>query len=108
MSYVSDEAVVRVTQELVVNREKKRRIQQMTTKELTAYLVKVYRQGFEDGADAINQAMKTEAAARHADHNLEYEEVKADWDDVLRIISEVRGIGPKLTRAIDEKLKEAY
>ena len=106
--HVSDEAVARVTEELVVNRAKKRAIQQMTTKELAAYLVRIYRLGFEDGADAIDQAMRDEAAARHVDHDLEYEEVKADWDDVLRIISEVKGVGPKLVKAIDERLKEAF
>lgn len=105
--WVSDEAVAQVTSEIVVNREKKRAIQQMSTKELTKYLVRLYRLGFEAGADAIDKAMRQEAEARHADPEAEYEEVKADWTDVLRIISEVKGIGPKLTQAIDERLKEA-
>lgn len=97
--WVSEEAVKSVTEELVVNRKKKRVIQQMTTKELTRYLVTIYRLGFEAGADAVDKAMRQEAE--------ECEEVQADWLDVLRIISEVKGIGPKLTAAIDEKLKEA-
>lgn len=105
--WVSEDAVKSVTEELVVNREKKRAIQQMTTKELARYLVRLYRLGFEAGADAIDKAMRQEAEARHADPAAEYEEVKAEWSDVLRIISEVRGIGPKLTAAIDERLKEA-
>lgn len=105
---VSDAAVDQVMEELVINREKKRAIQGMTTPELTRYLVRLYRLGFEAGADAIEQAMKQEAAARHSGPEEEYEEIKADWDDVLRLISEVKGIGPKLTWAIDQKLKEAY
>ena len=100
MSYVSAAAVKQAEEELVVNRETRRRIQQMTTKELGAYLIRVYRRGFEDGADAIDQAMRQEEE--------ECEEVQADWSDVLRIISEVKGIGPKLTQAIDNRFKEAF
>lgn len=107
MTRVTDEAVERVTSELVVNRQKKRAIQSMSTKELTRYLVHLYRQGFEAGADAMDQAVRMEAAAKHSEPEGEYEEVKADWDDVLRLISEVKGIGKKLTEAIDQKMKEA-
>ena len=106
--WVSDEAVAQVTSEIVVNREKKRAIQQMSTKELTKYLVRLYRLGFEAGADAIDKAMRQEAAAKHTNPNEEYDEVKADWEDVLRIIAEVKGIGAKKIAAIDEKLKEVY
>ena len=98
---VSDEAVNRVTEELVINREKKRAIQQMTTKELTAYLVRIYRLGFEAGADAVEQA-----AEKKKDEALPFVEV--DWEDVLQLISEVKGVGPKLTQAIDEKLRREY
>lgn len=95
---VTEEAVNRVVSEMVVNREKRRRIQQMTTEELKRYLVRIYRMGYEDGADACEQAARKEAE--------EAEEVKADWGDVLRMIGEVKGIGPKMLDAIDQKMKE--
>lgn len=107
MSYVSEEAVQTVTDELVVNREKRRAIQQMNTRDLTRYIVRIFRLGFESGAEAIEKSVRQEAAAKHAEPESEYEEVKADWDDVLRIISEVKGVGPKLTAAIDARMKEA-
>ena len=100
---VSEEAVQNVTNELVINREKRRAIQQMTTKELTAYLVRIYRFGFEDGADACEHAAKMEA-----EKALPFEDVQVDWEDVLQLIREVKGIGPKTVAKIDEKLKEAY
>ena len=105
---VSDDAALKVAEELEVNRAKRRAIQGMTAQELTRYLVRIYRLGFEAGADAIENAMRQEAAARHADPEAEYEEVKADWEDVLRVIGEVRGVGPKLLHAIDQKMREAY
>lgn len=107
MSYVTDAAVIKVLDELVITREKRRRIQGMNAKELGAYIVDIYRQGFEAGAEAIEKAMQQEAESRHADPEAEYDEIKADWEDVLRIIGEVKGIGPKLTEAIDRKMKEA-
>lgn len=96
---VTEEAVQRVLSEMVVNREKRRQIQKMTTEDLKRYLVRIYRMGFEDGADACEQAARNEAE--------ETEEVKVDWDDVLRVIGEVKGIGPKMLDAIDQKMKEA-
>ncbi len=106
--WVSDKAVNRAAEEVIVNREKRRAIQKMSPEDLTRYLIGIYRQGFEDGADAIDQSVRQEAAARHANPDDEYAEVRADWDDVLRLISEVRGVGPKLVAAIDKKLKETY
>lgn len=100
MGRVSEAAVARVMAELTMNREKRREIQKLTTEELKRYLVRIYRLGFEDGADACEQAAKMEAE--------QTEEVKADWDDVLRVIAEVKGIGPKILGAIDEKMREAF
>ena len=100
---VSEEAVLKVEAELIVNRAKKRAIQQMTTKELTTYLVRIYRIGFEDGATACEEAAKLEA-----EKALPFEEVQVDWDDVLSLIREVKGIGPKTVQAIDSKLKEVF
>lgn len=99
MGRVSEDAVKVATDELVVNREKRRQIQKMTTEELKRYLVRIYRMGFEDGADACEQAARKEAE--------ETEEVKVDWGDVLMVIGEVKGIGPKMLDAIDKKMKEA-
>ncbi len=95
---VTEEAVQRVLSEMVVNREKRRQIQKMTTEELKRYLVRIYRMGFDDGADACEQAARKEAE--------ETEEVKVDWGDVLKLIGEVKGIGPKMLDAIDQKMKE--
>lgn len=107
MSYVSDEAVEKVASELTLTRQQRRELQRMDSKQLRRWMTNIYRQGFEDGAEAIDKAVRQEAEAKHADPEQEYEEVKADWDDVLRLIAEVKGVGPKLTEAIDRKLKEA-
>lgn len=107
MGRVTDEAVERVLETLNINRGQRRAIQQMSIMELKKYLVTIYRRGFEDGADAMDQAVRMEAAAKHSEPEGEYDEVKADWDDVLRLISEVKGIGKKLTEAIDQKMREA-
>lgn len=95
---VSDDAVKAVTAELVINRAKRRAIQQMSIEELTQYLVRIYRLGFEAGADAVEEAAKQQ----------QEEDIQVDWEDVLKLISQVRGVGPKLTAAIDKKLREEY
>ncbi len=107
MSYVSDEAVERVLESAVLNRQQRREIQKLGAQDFQRWLVLFYRKAFEDGAEAVGKAVRQEAEARHTDPEQEYEEVKADWDDVLRLIAEVKGVGPKLTEAIDKKLKEA-
>lgn len=104
MGRVTEEAVENVIRDLVVNRQKKRAIQSMSTKELTRYLVHLYRQGFEAGADAMDQAVRAEAAAKHSDPEGEYEEIKADWDDVLRLIAEVKADAIKLPKGFFEKV----
>lgn len=98
---VSEEAVARAIEELVISREKRRSIQKMSASELTTYLVSVYRGGFEDGAEAMAQQMEMTGQLQDPD------EVKKDWEDVLTLIGEVKGVGAKLLKAIDEHVKEA-
>lgn len=90
---VSEEAVAKAIAELVISREQRRTIQKMNASEMTTYLVGVYRSGFEDGAEAMYQQSQED-------------EVKEDWEDVLSLIGEVKGVGAKLLRAIDEHVRE--
>ena len=99
MGFVSEKAVQEAIEGIVVNREKRRDIQRMTAKEMTEYLVRLYRSGFEDGADAIQ---------RHLEDTVDEDEVSISWDDVLKVIADVRGIGEKTVRKIDERLREVY
>lgn len=96
--WVSDQAVNKAAEEVIVNREKRRAIQRMSPEDLTLYLVRIYRLGFEDGASAIEDAARQQ----------QEEDIQVDWEDVLKLISQVRGVGPKLTAAIDKKLREEY
>lgn len=105
MKYVSDEAVDRVSSDLIVNRQKRRVIQSMTKEELQKYLVRIYRFGFEDGADAIKKYLEKEADVS-ADDDLE--EISISWESVLSVIAEVKGVGPTILKAIDDNLKETY
>ena len=72
------------------------------------YIASIYRSGFEDGASACEEALRKEASAKHTNPDDEYEEVKADWEDVLRIIGEVKGMTPKMLSDIDRRLKECF
>ncbi|MBQ6232827.1 MAG: hypothetical protein IJJ80_04910 [Clostridia bacterium] len=107
VKYVSDEAAEAVVAELKVTREKRRGIQSMTQEQLQRYLVYLYRQGFEAGADAIQQHLEMihEQAEEEA---LPFEDVQVAWEDVLAVIAQVKGIGPKMLEKIDSKLKETY
>ena len=92
---VSEEAVARAIEELVISREQRSSIQKMNSSEMTTYLVGVYRSGFEDGAEAMFQQSQAEVS----------DEVKRDWEDVLAMIGEVKGVGPKLLSTIDEYVR---
>ena len=105
MSYVSDEAVQTVLDGLVINRIKRRAIQSMSREDLQRYVVHLYRQGFEDGAEAVQNKLSEKADVEPEDDT---EEISVAWDDVLAVIGEVKGIGPKMLAAIDSKLREAY
>lgn len=107
---VSDEAFEDAISGGVMSRDTYRRLKQADRKGIERYIASVYRSGFEDGyneaCNSVGEQIKAEAAAKFSNPDAEYEEVKADWEDVLRIIAEVKGMTPKLTAAIDEKLRE--
>ena len=105
MGYVSDEAVNSIIAELSVNRDKRRSIQRMSKEELQRYLVHLYREGFEAGADAIRRHLE-ETRNHVQDEGIE--EVRLDWEDVLAVIAGVKGVGPEILSEIDNKLKETY
>lgn len=107
MSYVSDTAVEAVIDELRVIREKRRSIQNMNRDELQRYLVAIFREGFDAGADAIQKHLEI-IHEQAEDEALPFEEVQVAWDDVLNVIAQVKGIGPKMLEKIDSKLKETY
>lgn len=90
---------------LSLPREKWRRLKNASREDFLRYIVMVYKEGFQAGCDAITDRIK-------ADHVESYdpdtEEVQIDWQDILDLIGEVKGIGPKLKTAIDEKLREVY
>ena len=100
---ISDECVEAVLKDLVVSREKRRRIQAMSRDELQRYLTNLYKIGVEDGAGACYRALKKEQAKAES-----VDEVAVDWDDVLNVIAQVQGVGANLVSAIDNKLREVY
>ena len=108
MTVVSDIAFEEAVSGGLLTRDKYRAIKQFSRREMERYIASIYRSGFEDGATAVEKAIRDEAAAKHSNPEDEYEEVKADWEDVLRIIGEVKGTTPELLAAIDEKLREVF
>lgn len=107
MGHVSENAVQEAIDGIIVNREKRREIQRMTAREMTEYLVRLYRHGFEDGADAIQHYLEETRSQAEAEA-MPFEEVTLEWDDVLAVIAKVRGIGAKTIAKIDQKLREVY
>ena len=104
---VSDEAFESVLKDGgLINREKHRAIQRFDRRQMERYIASIYRSGFEDGCNAVQKAVADEAAAKHTNPEDEYEEVKADWDDVLRIIGSVKGMSGEMLKSIDERLRE--
>lgn len=96
---VSDEAEKAALAEgRLLTREKAREIKRMSVDEINRWAVGVYGAGFRNGLEAVQEAMEEEAA----------EEVSVEWEDVLEVIGRVKGIGPKMLAAIDEKLREEY
>lgn len=105
---VSEEAFEAAVAGGLLTREKHRTIKCFSRQEMERYIASIYRDGFEDGCNAIYTAVADEAAAKHSNPDDEYEEIKADWEDVLRLIGEVKGTTPELLRDIDRKLREAF
>lgn len=106
MYVVGQEILEKVLGELRITREKRRQIQALSRIDLQRYLVRLYKLGYEDGINAVEGRFATEHDALQKEDD--EEEVKIEWDDVLKVIGEVRGIGPTLLNAIDAKLKEEY
>ena len=104
---VSDSAVDNALNsgELNLSREKWRKLKNFSREDFLRYIVSIYRDGFQAGCDAITEKIK---ADRVEAYDPETEEVQIDWQDILDLIGEVKGIGPKLKAAIDEKMKEVY
>lgn len=105
MQYVSDQAIEEILSSFLMSRGQYRRIKNLSRKEFQRYQVNLYREGFEDGAEAIQKYLEQKADISPEDDT---EEVSIGWEDVLAVIGEVKGIGPKLLSAIDGKLKEVY
>ena len=105
MYRVSPEAEELALKDLNVTREKRRRIQAMTKDELQRYLVHLYRGGFEDGVNTVQEKLAEEADIEPED---DVTEIQVSWEDVLAVIGQVRGIGPKTLAEIDKALKEKY
>lgn len=114
---VTDSAVELVLQDgLKMSREKRRAIKNFSPEELQRYIVNIYRSGFQDGCDAVISRINEEAEQnsmagtlfKQNEDDSEVEEVQIDWDDILALIGEVKGVGPKLLRDIDKKLRETY
>ena len=114
---VTDSAVELVLQDgLKISREKRRAIKNFSPEELQRYIVNIYRNGFQDGCDAVISKINQEAEQnpmagsvfKQNEDDGEVEEVQIAWEDILNIIREVKGIGPKLLNDIDKKLKETY
>ena len=104
---VCEEAVTNALNSGVLNisREKWRKIKSFTREEFLRYIVSVYRDGFQDGMDAVTGKIK----ADHVEaYDLDTEEVQIDWEDILRLIGEVEGVTPEILAKIDKKLKEVY
>lgn len=103
---VSDEAVITAANSpLGMNREKRRAIRNFSVDQLQRYIVDIYRSGFQDGCDAVIDKINSEYVEKV---NSDVEEIQVDWEDVLSLISQVKGVGPKILNAIDQKLKENY
>lgn len=114
---VTDKAVDIVMQDgLKINRERRRAIKNFSPEELQRYIVNIYRNGFQDGCDAVLERINNEAEEnpmagsvfKQNEDDGEVDEIQIDWEDILNIIREVKGIGPKLLNDIDKKLKETY
>ena len=96
---VSDEAFAEATKGQLLSREQYRRIKSMSRRELEIMIANVYRNGFDDCAEAMQKKGEEAAEAE------ETEEVKRDWEDVLRMIAEVRGMTPEMLTEIDERMR---
>lgn len=94
---VSDEAFESVLHGGLLTREQYRKIKSYSRQQMERWAASIYKTGLEDMAKALEEKVEQEAE----------DESKADWEDVLRIIGEVKGIGAKRLEEIDRKVREA-
>lgn len=97
---VSDEAFAEATRGSLLTRDQYRKIKGYNRRELELYIASVYRSGFDGCAEAMQKKVEAEAQTEE-----ETEEVKRDWEDVLRMIAEVRGMTPEMLTEIDERMR---
>lgn len=85
-----------------ISREKYRAIKSFGRQTLERYLASVYRNGYRDGAGDAEDA--AESLVKHAAED----DVQVEWDDVLAVIGQVRGVTADLLADIDKTLREVY
>lgn len=107
MGYVRPEDFDAVVAGLVITRERRREIQKMSRDELQAWVINFYKAAFEDGINQIERLFEVRYEEADAEA-LPFEEISVSWEDVLAVIAEVKGVGPKILANIDKKLKEKY
>lgn len=107
MGYVRPEDFDAVVAGLVITRERRREIQKMSRDELQAWVINFYKAAFEDGVNQIERLFEIRYEEADAEA-LPFEEISVSWEDVLAVIAEVKGVGPKILANIDKKLKEKY
>lgn len=91
---VSDKAFESVLNENLLTREQFRRLKAYDKKQMERHIASVYKSGFEDGYDAAE--------------NKPSDEVKVSWEDVLKRIGEVKGVGPVLLHKIDDAVRGEF
>ena len=96
---VSDEAFAEATRGSLLTRDQYRAIKGYNRREMELYIASIYRSGFDGCAKAMQKKAEEAAEAE------ETEEVKRDWEDVLRMIAEVRGMTPEMLTEIDERMR---
>lgn len=107
MGYVKPEDFDAVVAGLLITREKRREIQKMSREELQRWVVNLYKVAFEDGIKEIERRFEIKFV-EEAEDELPFAETTIEWEDVMRTIAEVKGIGPKILAKIDKKVKETY
>lgn len=107
MGYVTPEDFDAVVAGLVITREQRREIQKMSRDELQLWVINLYKAGFEDGVKEIERRFEIKFVEA-TEEALPFEEISVEWEDVLAVIAEVKGVGPKILANIDKKLKEKY
>lgn len=104
MEGVSDAAFAEATKGAILTREQYRAVKGYNKRQLELWAATLYRNGIDDMAKAMAEKAE-EKAKEQAEAE---EEVKADWEDVLKLIAEVEGVTAEMVQGIDRKLRAAY